>query len=144
MKYRSIYLRAVESRTVDRVTIKSMFFMQNYFINDFFYLFLLTFFFSPLQSNISILKNTNPDESLCNCHEVNNDQDLVINPYINYSSLSHRNHGRNQNQTQNQNTNQNTNTNQNQNQYHHSRQEPIYQNQHEIQNQNSQVYPIYR
>ena len=142
MKYRSIYLRAVESRTVDRGTIKSMFFMQNYFINDIFYLFLLTFFFSPLQSNISILKNTNPDESLCNCHEVNNDQDLVINPYINYSSLSHRNHGRNQNQN-NQNQNQ-SNQNQNQNHFHHSRQEPIYQNQHEIQNQNSQVYPIYR
>lgn len=91
------------------------------------------------KSNISILKNTNPDESLCNCHEVNNDQDLVINPYINYSSLSHRNHGRNQNQN-NQNQNQ---SNQNQNHFHHSRQEPIYQNQHEIQNQNSQVYPIY-
>ena len=82
------------------------------------------------------MKNTNPDESLCNCHEVNNDQDLVINPYINYSSLSHRNHGRNQNQIQSQN-------NSNPNHFHHSRQEPIYQNQHEIQNQNSQVYPIY-
>ena len=106
------------------------------------YLFLLIYFFFSPQSNISILKNTNPDESLCNCHEVNNDQDLVINPYINYSSLSHRNHGRNQNQN-NQNQNQ-SNQNQNQNHFHHSRQEPIYQNQHEIQNQNSQVYPIYR
>ena len=86
------------------------------------------------QSNISILKNTNPDESLCNCHEVNNDQDLVINPYINYSSLSHR---RNQG-----------------NNFHQSRQEPIYQNQQEIFQENCTAaqnptfnknsnYPIY-
>lgn len=40
------------------------------------------------KSNISILKNA--EESLCNCHEVNNDQDLVINPYINYSASLNR------------------------------------------------------
>ena len=55
------------------------------------------------KSNISILKNAN-EESLCNCHEINNDQDLVCNPYINYSSLNRS--------------------------AHHIRQEPIYANTH--------------
>ena len=78
------------------------------------------------KSNISILKNTHNDESLCNCHEVNNDQDLVINPYINYS--------------QHLNINNSSYHNPNHGIYHHTRQEPIYQNHQELY---SQQYPIY-
>ena len=77
----------------------------------------------------SILKNNHfadQEEELCNCHEVYNNpgaEDLVINPYINYSSLS---------SYQNRSV----------------RQEPIYQNQQEIYGNREQPaafgYPIYR
>ena len=75
------------------------------------------------KSNISILKNN--EDSLCNCHEVNNDQDLVINPYINYSSLNSTHQHRSTPPTLN---------------IRHIRQEPIYANQQEIFQQH---YPIY-
>ena len=87
------------------------------------------FFYRP---NTSILKNsfqqnqqnlTAVEEEICNCHELNNDQeDLVINPYINYSYLSNsRPHQSPVKQPK----------------YFHCRQEPIYQNTLEVN------YPIY-
>ena len=93
------------------------------------------FFYRP---NTSILKNsfqntslrhqnmTAQEEEICNCHELNNDeQNLVINPYINYSYLS------------NSRPNQSPVKQNNEPKYFHCRQEPIYQNQLEVN------YPIY-
>ena len=84
----------------------------------------------------SILKNNHlaeQEEELCNCHEVYNNpgaEDLVINPYINYSSLS---------SYQNRSVRQEPI---------YQRQEPIYQNQQEIYGNREQPaafgYPIYR
>ena len=91
----------------------------------------ILYFPSLYRPNTSILKNTSriqqntAEEEMCNCHELNNDQDLVINPYINYSYLSH---SRNNSPMKN---------------YYHVRQEPIYQNQLEVKNNLSQNYPIY-
>ena len=73
------------------------------------------------KNNQSILKKHYDEEELCNCHEVyNNHGDLVINPYINYSSL---------------------------NSYHRRQEpiqrEPIYQNQQEVYAAANNSYPIY-
>ena len=90
---------------------------------------------------LSILKNkhnhfADQEEELCNCHEVYNNpgaEDLVINPYINYSSLSSYQNRSNVRQEQEI----------------YGNREPIYQNQQEIYGRTSEQpaafgYPIYR